>query len=193
MIQLYNYKNERDILKMKLLKNSVILLLTFILTFSMVATAFAAPNSDVIQALEDAKVPKTYIIQAENYLKTCELTQAEADAAIIQIKKAADIIEKAGTKDLTKLSDADKQQILAMVVEVGEANGITVSIKKGSNGTYTIIGTDSTGKEVINFSSKEVKQTGRNDILLLLGFVFMVAAAGSIFAIKRYVSATTTA
>lgn len=192
MIQLYNYKNERDVLKMKLLKNSVILLLTFILAFSMVATALAAPNDDMIQALKDAKIPSTYIIQAENYLKTRELTQAEADAAIIQIKKAADIMEKAGTKDLTKLS-ADKQQILAIVVDAGAANGITISIKKGSNGTYTISGADSTGKEVINFSSKEVKQTGSNDILLLLGAVFMITAAGSIFAIKRYVSATTTA
>ena len=178
---------------MKLFKNSVILLLAFILTFGMVATALAAPNDDMIQALKDAKIPSTYIIQAENYLKTRELTQAEANTAITQVKKAADIMEKAGTKDLTKLSNADKQQILAIVVDAGAANGITISIKKGSNGTYTISGADSTGKEVINFSSKEVKQTGSNDILLLLGAVFMIAAAGSIFAIKRYVSATTTA
>jgi ABC-type transport system substrate-binding protein len=173
---------------MKKFQLAATLMLTAVILFSMAATAFAASNDDVITALKDAKIPETYIIQAENYLKTRELTSDEVGAVITQINKAAAVMDEAGTKDVTKLSSENKQEILAIVADAGEAVGVTVSIKKSSNGTYTVIGTDASGKEVANFTAKEVKQTGIDYTVLLLGAALILAAIGSTVVVKRQVS-----
>ncbi len=179
---------------MKGLKITTVLLLTVILVCGTLVTAFASPNTDVINELKEVgKVPATYIIQAENYLKTRELTQVEADAVIAQIMVAADIMKNAGVTDLSKLSSADTQKILAVVTEAGAVLDIAISVKKSADGTYTIIGMDSTGQEVVNFSSKVVKQTGSNDLLLLFGIILLAAAGGSTLLVKKYSSALTVA
>jgi hypothetical protein len=172
---------------MKKVRFTAVIMLTAVLLLSMAAPAFAAGNDDVIKALKDAKVPETYIIQAENYLKTRQLTSDEANAVIAQINEAAAIMDKAGTKDVTKLSTEDKQEILALVSKAGDAVGVKVSVKKNSNGTYSVIGTDAAGNEVANFTAREVKQTGIDYTVMLLGVALILAAIGSSFAIKRYV------
>jgi hypothetical protein len=178
----------KDDKHMKKIKLTAALMLAAVLLLSMTATAFAAGNSDVIKALKDAKVPETYIIQAENYLKTHQLTSDEASAVITQINQAAAIMKEAGTKDITKLSTKNKQEILGLVSKAGEAVGVKVSVKKNSNGTYSVIGTDASGKEVANFTAKEVKQTGIDYTVMLLGAALILAAIGSTFFIRRYAS-----
>lgn len=178
---------------MKMHKFAAALILTTLLVLGTVATALAAPNDDVIQALKDAKIPETYIIQAENYLKTHELTEEEVNAVMAHVEKAVEIMEKSGTKDITKLTVEDKKQILELVADAGEAIGISVSVKKNSDGTYTVAGTDSTGNEVVNFTTNEVKQTGINYMVLLAGIAVIIAAAGSYFLIKKNVVSTNAA
>ncbi len=170
---------------MKLFKITTIIILTIVLTLSLIATVIAAPNDDVIQALKDAGVPETYIIQAENYFKTTELTQAEADAAIVQINIVNDILEDAKVEDLTELSDAEKQQVLAAVMDAGEAINLEVQVKKNSDGTYTISAVDESGDEVAVFTSDEVKRTGGDYTLLFMGAGLLLLAIGSTFVIKK--------
>jgi ABC-type transport system substrate-binding protein len=162
---------------------ALILALALIISLGTVATSFAASNDDLIQALKDAKIPETYIIQAENYLKTRELTEDEANAVIANIEKAVEIMEEAGTKDITKLSAESKKEIIELVSDSGEAIGITVTIDKLSDGTYSVVGTDSTGNEVVNFTSNEVKQTGIDYTILFAGFILIIAS--SFFFIKK--------
>lgn len=170
---------------MKLSKKLAGLVLTASLVFGTSVTAFAAPNDDVIQALKDAKVPQTYLIQAENYLKTTTVTAAQATSVKSEITKAADVVKAAGTTDLTKLSDAQKAQVLAAVSEAGKDLGLTVNVTKASNGAYVIAAKDATGKEVVNFTGNQVKQTGVDNTILALGAFMLVAAAGSVFVVKR--------
>ena len=170
---------------MKLSKKLAGLVLTASLVLGTSVTAFAAPNDDVIQALNDAKVPQTYIIQAENYLKTTTITAAQATSVKAEITKANDVLKAAGTTDLTKLSAAQKATVLAAVTEAGKDLGLTVSIDKTSAGAYEITAADSTGKEVINFTGNQVKQTGVDNTILALGAFMLVAAAGSVFVVKR--------
>lgn len=69
---------------MKLTKRLTTLFLTLALVLGTSIIALAAPNDDTIAALRAAKVPETYIIQAENYLKTTTLTAEEATAVVSQ-------------------------------------------------------------------------------------------------------------
>jgi hypothetical protein len=170
---------------MKLSKKLAGLVLTASLVLGTSVTAFAAPNDDVIQALKDAKAPQTYIIQAENYLKTNTITAAQATSVKAEITKANDVLKAAGTTDLTKLSAAQKATVLAAVTEAGKDLGLTVNIGKASTGAYAITATNAAGAKVIDFSGAEVKQTGVDNTILALGAFLLVAAAGSVFAVKK--------
>ena len=72
---------------MKLTKKLTTLFLTLALVIGTSVTAFAAPNDDIIAALKSAKVPATYIIQAENYLKTTTITEAQANSCYYTNRK----------------------------------------------------------------------------------------------------------
>lgn len=171
---------------MKLSKKLASMVVAASIVLGTSVTAFAAPNDDVISALKNAKVPATYLIQAENYLKNNTLTADQASAVTSKINDAASVLKTAGVTDITKLSAAQKQQVIADATSAGSAIGLTVTTAKQSNGTYAVVAKDASGNTVANFTSNDVKQTGSNDIALALGAVLLVAAAGSTaFAVKK--------
>lgn len=171
---------------MNLLKKLTTLLLTTALVLGTSVIAFAAPNDDVITALNNAKVPATYVIQAENYLKTTTLTANEATSVVAQINDAAAIVEASGQTDITKLSADQKDQILANISAAGAAIGLDVSIDKLSNGQFSIIAKENDGTTVASFSSNAVKQTGMDTTLVYAGLLMIILAAGSVFVLRKY-------
>jgi hypothetical protein len=176
---------------MNLTKKLATLFLTLSLIVGTSIVAFAAPNDDVISSLRNAKVPQTYIIQAENYLKTTTLTQAQSTAVIEKISQATDIVTASGVKDLTMLSEADKNAILADIVAAGNSIGLTVNVTKESNGQFLVVAKNISGNSVLNFSSNEVKQTGLNNTLVFAGILMIILAASSVFILRRNTSKAT--
>lgn len=171
---------------MKLSKKMASLFLTAaIVVGTSVATLAATPNDDVISALKDAKVPATYLIQAENYLKTTTITADQAAAVRAEINSASEVVKAAGNTDLSKLSTADKNKVLADVTAAGKAIDLTVSVTKQSNGQYAVVAKDKTGNTVINFTSNEVKQTGIDNTIIYVGALMIILAAGSVFVVRR--------
>lgn len=171
---------------MKLSKSLTSLVLSASLVIGSSVTAFAGtPNEDVIQALKDAKVPATYLIQAENYLKTTTLTADQAAAVKTEITSASAVAKAAGVTDLTKLSVADKNKVLADVEQAGTAIGLTVDLTKQSNGQYAVVAKDASGAVVLNFTSSEVKQTGLDNTIIYVGVLMIILAAGSVFVVRR--------
>ena len=130
-------------------------------------------------------MPATYIIQAENYLKTRTLTEAQATAVIAQIKNAADVYEATGVNAITMLSAADKNEILSYITAAAKAIDLTITIAKQSNGQYLIVLKDMSGNIVASFSSSQVKQTGMDNSIIYVGMLIVVLAAGSVFVLRR--------
>jgi hypothetical protein len=178
---------------MKLSKKLATLVLSAALVFGTSVTAFAAPNDDVIAALKEAKVPATYITSAENYLKTVTLTDAQASAIKTQVTKVNSILDAANVTDVTKLTQADKDKVIAAVTEAGKSIGLTVTVTKTSNGALQIIAKDSTGAVVDTITTNAVKQTGANNMVLVAGAFVLVLAAGSVFAVRRTAAKAVTA
>lgn len=174
-------------MRIKKLLSVVTLTLALILGTSVMA--FAAPNDDVITALKNANVPESYIIQAENYLKNNTLTAAQASAVEAQITKAADIMKASGTKDASKLSQANQDAILQAAKDAGSAIGLTMTITKKSDGKVYITAKDAAGKVVANFTSNDVKQTGVNNSIIYAGIFLVAAAVFSTVFIKKKVIA----
>ena len=170
---------------MKFTKKLSTLLLARSLTVGTSITAFATPNDDAIAALKNAKVPATYVIQAENYLKTTTLTADQSAAVIAQITEANAIVNASGVTDLTKLSEADKNAVLENIVQAGKAIDLTVNVTKQSNGQYLVVAKDAAGNTVLNLSSNEVKQTGMDNTIIYVGMLMIILSAGSVFVLRR--------
>ena len=170
---------------MKFTKKLSTLLLALSLTVGTSITAFATPNDDAIAALKNAKVPATYVIQAENYLKTTTLTADQSAAVIAQITEANAIVNASGVTDLTKLSEADKNAVLENIVQAGKAIDLTVNVTKQSNGQYLVVAKDAAGNTVLNLSSNEVKQTGMDNTIIYVGMLMIILSAGSVFVLRR--------
>ena len=170
---------------MKFTKKLTTLLLALSLTVGTSITAFASPNDDAIAALKNAKVPATYVIQAENYLKTTTLTADQSAAVIAQITEANAIVNASGVTDLTKLSEADKNAVLENIVQAGKAIDLTVNVTKQSNGQYLVVAKDAAGNTVLNLSSNEVKQTGMDNTIIYVGMLMIILSAGSVFVLRR--------
>jgi hypothetical protein len=175
---------------MNLSKKFTTLFLTLALVVGTTITAFATPNDDTIAALKNAKVPATYIIQAENYLKTNTLTADQSVAIIAQITEAGDILKASGITDLTKLSAADRDKILQNVVDAGNAIGLTVNVAKESNGQFSIAAVNDAGESVLNLTSNEVKQTGLDNTIIYVGGLIIILAASSALVLRKKYSFT---
>lgn len=170
------------------LKKTVTLLMVLLLIVGSSASVFAATEDDIIQALRDAKVPETYIIQAENYLKENDVTSEDASAIIAKIEDSKAILDAAGVTNVTELSDADKQELLDNVRSAGEVLDLTFTIS-ASNGSYDVVVTDAEGAVVTEFKSNQVNQTGANPIMFVGGFVLIAAAAAFLMINRKKVAA----
>lgn len=151
-------------------------------------TAFAATEADVIKALKDANVPETYIIKAENYLKTVDLTEAQATSVNAEVKKAADIMKKENVTDVSKLSSASKDAVLNSVKAAATAANLNVNIVKNAAGVNEISLTNASGQEVLRLAANEatMKKTGSNATLVFaIGGMLVIAAAGSVFVARK--------
>lgn len=175
---------------MKLSKKFTTLFLTLALVVGTSITAFATPNDDTINALKNAKVPTTYIIQAENYLKTNTLTAEQSVAIIARITAAVKVLETSGITDLTKLSSADRDRILQNVIDAGNAIDLTVNATKQSNGQFSIVAVNDAGESVLTLSSNEVKQTGLDNTIIYVGGLMIILAAGSALILRKKYSFT---
>lgn len=174
---------------MKMRRLAIVLALMIAFLFSMAASASAAGNKDVIQALKDAKVPEFYIIHAENFLKTRELTSEEAEYLIELIQRCYDIMKKAGTRYVTKLPLESKLEIVSIVKEGGRSIGLDVTLIKNSDGSWNVIGVEEgSGKETFHFTTNVVRQTGVDYTVLYLGAALILIAIASVVIIKSRIS-----
>ncbi|MCM1990516.1 LPXTG cell wall anchor domain-containing protein [Oceanirhabdus seepicola] len=151
--------------------------------------AFAEPSEDVIKALKDAHLPESYIIQAENYLKNNELTESQATSIKTQITKADDIMKAANIKDASDLNEEDTQRVLEAIKDAGKVIDLDINVAKESNGNLSVVAKDSTGSVIANFSTAEVKQTGINNTVLVVGGLLFLMSVGSFFVIRKRVTA----
>jgi hypothetical protein len=169
---------------MKIAKMFSTFVLSLVMVFGVASAALAAPNDDVIGALKANHVPNDYIIQTENYLKNHTLSKAQADAVIVQIDKAGDIMEAAGTKNIGALSKSEQDALMQTINASADIVGVDLKIEMRSGGSVRAIAKDRAGKTVADFTSSSVKQTGINTSLIYGGMILLVLSVGS-FAVLR--------
>ena len=161
-------------------------LLTSMLVLGASANVMAATTQDTIAALNAAKVDEVYIIKAENYLKTANLSAAQLDIVKEQIKVVRTILKSAKITDVTELSQADKAKVMAAVTKAAQAANLTVTFGKDSAGYAFASFKDANGVEVFRASADELglKVTGAEVPMTLYAGIFLVLASGVLLARK---------
>ena len=157
------------------------------------ATAINADEQRVIDCLSQKAevngkkfiVPKNYVTQAENFLKTIDATKAQANEIISCVEEAIDILQ---ASDLTKTSDLkvlpyeDKAQILALGKKAAQAVDC-VLIYNGKN----VVVTNAKGETVFD-DAPIVKTTGVDfdytSIVVTVAAITLIVAAAFVVSKK---------
>ena len=130
---------------------------------------------------------------AENHLKRVELTDAQVNEAITNIRAAvalvgAQDVDTSGATNLVQalslLPQGVLDQIMGYIVAAGNAVGVKITF--GNGGSYTAVTiTDDAGNPVYKTGSA-VKNTGNSYVLSGITFgSLLTAAAGAVFVSKK--------
>ncbi len=140
-----------------------------LIPMSLTVGAAAALNADeqrIIAALKEkvnvngieVKIPENYVTQAENYLKTIEVSKAQADEIIAYIAAGQEIIKDTDIKnstDLKVLAQGHKEEIL----ELGQKASAVVNATLTYDGKDVTIVSNETGAVLFD-AAPIVKTTG---------------------------------
>lgn len=133
---------------MKKIIAAVICLVMAAVSLSASAAGLDANKQKVLDALKttitvDGKVvslPSDYITQAENYLKSDDvtITAAQADAVVEQINEAVKVVKDAGVTSVSDLSMEERSSIIEDIEAAADVVDLTVAVDSAKN-TITIL------------------------------------------------------
>ncbi|MCI9273873.1 MAG: hypothetical protein HFE39_07950 [Clostridiales bacterium] len=159
-------------------------------------SAFAAGiNADEKRVLDTIKagvtvggknvtVPDNYLVQAENYLNTIDLTAEQADQVLAAVEEAKAYVLANNITSVDSMSNAQRQAILAYAQKAASVVGLKVTI----TGDKQVVITDATGKIVATFEAA-IKVTGgqadfTNAIVIAVAVLGVLSAA--VFATRKF-------
>ena len=141
----------------KIFKSMVI---SMLLVFTLVTSAFASPINDIRNELISMGVPTNYVANIVEYLQKTNITDAQYNKVMKYMEEAKDII--GNVKDLRSLSSADKSKLQNLAVKAGNVLGVNVQFGKNSQGITTLVVTDSNGGVLLQLTTKEVNALVNN-------------------------------
>ena len=121
------------------------------------------------------KLEADKVVKVERYLSTHDVTDEQATAVKAKIDEGKALLNKAGVADYTKMSRADKQQLLKIGQEAAKALGLTMTYNASEKRVEIYEGTKMLDSQPIN--ADILVQTGSNNV------VYIVLAAAAIIAI----------
>lgn len=182
------------------------MLVAFVLAVATVFSAFAAGiNSSEKAVLDELKtsvsmsggemvIPTEYVNQAENYFNTIDMTEQESKDIIAIIKDGKSFLAGTGASNISNLSFAQKQELLAYGQKAVAVLDMTMSYDKTTrkltiidpNGNVAFSATPYLTKKG-NVEENPIKTTGADVSyigFIALGVVAVLAAGGAIFVVK---------
>lgn len=140
-------------------KLAVLSLVATTLFGSFNVVADAATLSELRDQLVSLGVPATGADNLVAYLQTVDLTAADKAEVESLVKQAYDLI--GDRTDLTKLSDAEKQQLVGLANQAAAKIGLVINYSKTANGNSVTI-TTTKGETLVTLTSKDVANVLKN-------------------------------
>ena len=122
---------------------------------------------------ETVKLTSAEIKQVKDYFADNEVTDAQATAIMTNIDKVVALLNEAGTLDASKLTKAQKADLLALAETAAAEVGLTINTE---NRTVT----NAAGEVVFKASSKALVQTGTSYVPYIVAGIAIIAVAGTV-------------
>ena len=169
-------------------KSIVISILTAIIVMACATLVNAATTSTLADELytKGKKYGMTSAdkVKIERYLAENPVTDDQANAVVAKADEAIAVMEKAGTTDINKLTDAQKDQLKSIANSAASIVDVKLVFKKGSVEIY-----DNTGKliETVGQNNGKLAYTGNNVNVVLTTSVIAIIALAITVVTKRTV------
>lgn len=196
-LQCYNIfvfnKTKGDSCMKKLL--TVTLLVVLMLTIA--TTTMAATESELLAyvsktftiAGEEVSISASDKVKVERYLNEYEVTEEQADQVVAKIDEVVAIMNEAGVSDLTKLSQEDKQRVIAIANEAASILGLELKYD-ASTKEISVYKEGKLIETTTLASSTTLAQTGStNYAYIVVPAVAIIAIAIAVIAKKAKVNA----
>lgn len=167
------------------MKKIMPLVIALVVSLCFVSTASAKVNDKLLDyaksthkiAGENVKLSNSDIVKVERYLTQNEVTDAEATQIIAKMDEIIAVLDKAGETDLTKLSDAQKDEVLALAKEAAAVVGATLSYDNSSK--VLTVYQNGTKIEAISVNPY-LKQTGSTNMIYVVAGIAVLGIAAVI-------------
>ena len=126
---------------------------------------------------ETVKLTSAEIKQVKDYFAENDITDAQATAIMSNINKVVAVLEEAGTLDASKLTKAQKTELLSYAETAAAEVGLTINT---SNRTVT----NASGEVVFKASSNALVQTGTSYVPYIVAGLAVIAVAGIVIVKK---------
>ena len=175
-----------------------------VLVLTLACTAVKATTEAELEAYakqthtiagETVKLEASKVVILERYLSTHDVTDAQATTVKAKIDEAKALLNKAGVANYTKMSKADKQELLKIAQEAAQTLGLTLTYNSSERRVEVFEGTKKIYEEIspkIMIDSQPISedilvQTGSNNIVyVVLATVAIIAVAGvAIISVKK--------
>ena len=169
-------------------KTLSVVLLVIIAVMALATGVNAATSSTLADELysKGAKYGMTSAdkVKIERYLAENPVTDAQANELLAKADEAIAVMEKAGTTDINKLTDAQKDQLKSIANSAASIVDVKLVFKKGSVEIY-----DNTGKliETVGQNNGKLAYTGNNVNVVLTTSVIAIIALAITVVTKRTV------
>ena len=169
-------------------KTLSVVLLVIIAVMALATGVNAATSSTLADELysKGAKYGMTSAdkVKIERYLAENPVTDSQANELLAKADEAIAVMEKAGTTDINKLTDAQKDQLKSIANSAASIVDVKLVFKKGTVEIY-----DNKGKliETVGQNNGKLAYTGNNVNVVLTTSVIAVIALAITVVTKRTV------
>lgn len=112
-------------------------------------------------------------VKLERFLNDNPISEAEANSVISKAEAIIKIANDSGVNDISKLSKADKEKIIATANEAASILGVTLKFSNNNVEVYK----DGQKIEVLTLNGEKLAYTGNNLSILALSGIAIIAVA----------------
>ena len=161
------------------MKKSIVLTIVALVAILMSTSVFAASSiaEEIYNKGKDYGVTKEHKVRMEKYFANNEITEEQKTAVLAKADEVIAIMDKAGVKDVTKLSTTDLNKVKSIVQEAAKIIGLTVKFESKGN-SFTVMKGDKVVDVYIGDSGKKLIYTGSNTLTIAIASLGFMVVAG---------------
>lgn len=172
---------------MKKLVTVTLLVVMLVIVFNTIVSAATTSTLANDLYVRGAKYGMTTAdkVKIERYLAENPVTNSQADAIVAKADEAVAIMEEAGVTDYTRLTQAQKDQLKTIAIQIAEIIDVKLVFKPKSVEIYT---KDGKLIEIVSLEGNKLAYTGNTTNTLLVVSGIATIALASIIIAKRKVA-----